>query len=721
MSALVWSSLTWPRAIEGDQLKAGLRQLAGSRLSPVFLRAEATAGRVRHLVAAPSERAVEALVRPVPGVAISPAELGTSDLTSAVSVRFSTRRRMVDVEDQERMVQTLLQALATVRGNERLVLEWVLSAPLAPQAVPNRVEGMGPERWSDALLAAPWRGSAPLDGERRNALRDKRAEPGWRVLGRLGVRAATTTRSQYLLSGVISALRAIESPGLRLVIKRCRPSSFGRVGTFGHAPAALNISEVALLAALPIGETAHLPIERVTSKRLSAHPAMPVASDNGNQRSVATSNHPGTPKALVLPPTEALRHLHVLGPTGVGKSTLLLNLITTDMKAGRSVVVVDPKGDLARDVLARVPTERTQDVVVLDPTHDPVVGLNPLATPADPDLVADGLLGVLHQLFESSWGPRTNDILHAGLLSLARAGNQSLVMLPWLLTNQTFRRRLTANLDDPLGVEGFWAWYESISEQQRLAAIGPVMNKLRVVLMRPGLRSMVGQSHPRFQMADVLRSPRILIVNLARGTLGPEGASLFGALVMHQLWQAVQARSAVPGNRRRLVMTYLDEFQDYLKLPLDLTEMLVQARGLGLGLTLAHQHLGQLPTNVREAVLGNAGSRVVFRLNPGDASAVARGSSVLEADDITGLGAFEVFADLLVAGAPSGWMSGTTQPAATSTTDPDEMRRISSANWGITRTDTEAELRAVLGATRGPTTSESPEIGPRRRHPGGEA
>jgi hypothetical protein len=730
--AMQWSRLTWPRQVDRDDLLAGLRQLVGSRISPVVLRAEASDGVVRHLVGAATPSAVEVASRPVPGLASSSTSGAepVGNIETAVSLRFSTRRRAVALDDPERTVAGLLRALAQAGRGERLVLEWVLGVPLAPEAVPSRVEGAGPERWSTALAVAAWQAPRPMDPERRRALSAKRAEPGWRVLGRLGVQAATAGRRQMLLGGVLSALRAVESPALRLVVRSTSASRFGRPGVLGHTPAALNVPEVALLAAWPVGSTEVLPVQRVTSKRLPAHEGMPTVNAVGDQRVVAISNHAGSERALVLPPKEALRHLHVLGPTGSGKSVLLMQLIGADIASGRSCVVIDPKGDLVSDVLARVPAARRDDVVVLDPSGEEVIGLNPLADARDLELVADGLLDVLHQLFESSWGPRTNDIVHAGLLTLARAGRQSLVHLPLLLTLDGYRRRLTGNLDDPLGLEGFWAWYESISVEQRLTALGPVMNKLRTLLLRPGLRSVLGQSAPRFQLAEVFTRPRIVLVDLSRGRLGPEAAALFGALVVHQLWQGAQARVSVPTERRTPVMAYLDEFQDYLRLPLDLTEILTQARGLGLGLTLAHQHLGQLPTDVREAVLANAGSRVIFRLNAADAGVIARGGRHLEAEDVSGLGAFEVYADLLVADTPSGWMSGRAVPASPTTTDHRVVRRDSLRRWGVPRSQVETELRALLRDGTGQRTgvagdagtgNGAAQIGPRRRRSGGSS
>jgi hypothetical protein len=187
---------------------------------------------------------------------------------------------------------------------------------------------------------------------------------------------------------------------------------------------------------------------------------------------------------LLLTMADQLHHLHVIGPTGTGKSTLLGRLALQDLAEGRGAVVIDPKGDLVDDILARLPQSRAKDVVVLDPADVIApVGFNPLAARPGrrPEVVADALLAVFHDLWADAWGPRTQDILHAGLLTLTGRTDASLVMLPLLLTNPGFRRSLTqrAIKEDPVALGSFWTWYERLGDAERAAVIAPVMNKLR--------------------------------------------------------------------------------------------------------------------------------------------------------------------------------------------------------------------------------------------------
>ncbi len=318
----------------------------------------------------------------------------------------------------------------------------------------------------------------------------------------------------------------------------------------------------------------------------------PAPGTTGAARTLVQATAPGSNARLSLDVRSALHHLHVVGPTGTGKSTLLGNLIAQDIAAGSAVIVVEPKGDLIADVLARIPATRRDDTVILDPSDPAPVGLNPLASHGRrPELVADSVLGIFKQLYGESVGPRSQDILYAGLLTLAHRPDASLVMLPLLLTNPGFRRSLTANIRDPLTLEPFWATFEAWSDAERATAVAPVVNKLRP-LLRPGLRGVLGQRRPRFDIRSVFTERRVLLVPLRRGMIGPEAASLLGSLVLSECWSAIQSRSAIPPAKRHPVMVYIDEVQSYLHLPTDLGEALAQARGYGVGFTLAHQFLG---------------------------------------------------------------------------------------------------------------------------------
>ncbi|UJH70451.1 type IV secretory system conjugative DNA transfer family protein [Ornithinimicrobium sp. INDO-MA30-4] len=378
-----------------------------------------------------------------------------------------------------------------------------------------------------------------------------------------------------------------------MALRRASTGSFDTARSPYLWPLELSIDELVPMLGWPVASKPDVELPGVPSR----HPVQLVATSEVPKTGlrVGLSSLDAT-RPVAIKPVDLLRHLHLLGPTGVGKSTVMGNLALQVIEAGHGAVVIDPKGDLVTDLLGRIPASRRDDVVVIDPTDPSPVGLAAL-TPqghVSADLLADTVLGIIHSLHAKSWGPRTHDILHASLLTLARRGDASLVMVPLLLTNSGFRRSVTqhAAKADPLGLGSFWGWYAGLSAAEREHAIAPLMNKLRPILLRPGMRAVLGQRRPRFDLSDVFTKRRVVLVSLSKGTMGPEAAQLLGSLVVGLLWQAALGRAAVPQSQRRPSYVFIDEVQEYLRLPGDLSDALAQARGLGVGFVLAHQHLG---------------------------------------------------------------------------------------------------------------------------------
>ncbi len=606
----------------------------------------------------------------------------------------------------------MLTALAHLRRGERLSIQWVLGRSLAPVAVPNRLDGLGRESWLGALLLAPFAPPQPADVELRNALRAKHSEPGWQAVGRVAAKAKSAGRERQLIRQVIGALGSAEAPGVSF---RVRPISASRVIVASVPrwlwPLRLNASELATVSAWPVALTGELPVKMVGSRLVAPSAAIPRKG-----RVIGRATFPGRERPLALTPTDSLRHLHALGPTGSGKSTLLLNLIVQDIAAGRAVVVIEPKGDLIADVLQRIPSDRIADVVLLDPTDtERPVGLNPLALGGrSPELAADQLLGLFHSLYIAHWGPRTHDILGASLLTLARLPGMTLAALPLLLTDAGFRRRVLPRVSDPIGLGPFWSGFEAWSEAERTAAIAPVMNKLRPLLLRPELRAIIGQTRRSFDLRRVFTQRKILLVSLSKGLLGPETSALLGSLVVSQLWQAILGRAAIAPERRHPVFVYVDEFQDYMHLPLDFADALAQARSLAVGFVAAHQYMHQLDPAMRSAVLANAQSRVAFRLPSEDARVVAA-DSTLTPEDFQSLGAFQCYAQLVAKAAVQPWCSAKTLLPGKPVSDPAVVWAASRSVYGVDRAEIEADLHKLFVGRR---QANGDDLSPRRRDTG---
>ena len=704
---LVWRQLHWPGPLDAQRVISCLRQWAADGRSPrLVLEVRATRAGVRYLLAAPpvALASVGTPLRTGLGAKLLPKGVERRPIVTAGRLKASTRHRPLRADDAEAVVRAVLGALVRVTGDEQLVLQVVLGPRRVPLAVPNQ---------SPSSVVAPWwyvawHGNGGLiDGEKRAALRAKVADHGFACTVRLGVTATTIERRRSLLLGLLAALRTSESAGIQLRLVREPAQRLNDGGRPWRWPLRLGVQELAALTAWPLADD--LPGQP------AAHPRRlpPAPGTTGKQRVIGEAQAPGYDVALALDVRQALHHVHVVGPTGTGKSTLLGNLIAADIAAGRGVVVVEPKGDLVHSVLKQVPPERHGDIVVLDPSDPAPVGLNPLAAHGQrPELLADGVLAIFKQLYGAAVGPRSQDILYAGLLTLAQRGDASLVMLPLLLTNPGFRRSMTAGLRDPLTLEPFWASFEAWSDAERVTAIAPVMNKLRP-LLRPGLRGVLGQRHPRFNLRQVLTERKVLLVPLQRGVIGPEAAGLLGSFVIAELWQAIQSRAAVPEAKRHPVMVYVDEVQDYLHLPTDLAEALAQARGFGVSFTLAHQFLGQLPKPMRTALLANARSRICFQLPHEDATILARGHSELTADDLTALGRYEIYASLFAGGQVTPYASARTLPPGPPQSAPADLRRLSREAWGQPLTTIEASFAELINSTDVPLGA----TGRRRRQP----
>jgi hypothetical protein len=689
-SGLVWRRVHWPRPLEIERALGILRLWAADQRSPrIVLETRASQGEVRYLIgAAPASLAT--LTSSLDRVTASlTTDVVRSRVSAAVKLKASTRHRAIRTDHPEAAAFSILNAITRVEADEELVLQLVLGPRRIPLAIPTHSPSSVVMPWYQVA----WRGNGgQIDSEKRSALRDKVSDHGFACTIRLGVRAGSSRRRTELLLGSLAALRTVEAPGVKLRLVRDAAQHLDRAAAPFFWPLRLNVGEVLAATAWPLGDD-DLPGQP------AAHPKRlpPPKGTTGKGRVVAASTAPGVSADLTLSAKNASHHTWILGPTGTGKSTLLQSLITQDIADGRAVVLIEPKGDLVSDVLARMPEHRTHDVVVLDAT-DPaaVVGLNPLSTRGRrPEVVADQLLMVFRQLYGDAIGPRSADILYSSLATLVRRPDASLVMLPLLLTNAGFRRSITSKVTDPIALSPFWQWYEGLSEAERQTAIAPVMNKLRP-LLRPGIRAVLGQQKPQFDIRQVFTERKILLVPLQRGVLGPEAAALLGSLVVSELWQATQGRAAIAAAKRHPVMIYIDEVQDYLNLGTDIGEAFAQARGLNVAFHAAHQFIRQLPESTRTALQNNARSRVVFQTSHADALELAKGHPELTPEDFTSLGQYEVYASLFAGGQVSPYASGRTYAPTPETIDPDAMRRLSRDRYGQSIKDIEAGFEALL-------------------------
>jgi hypothetical protein len=336
----------------------------------------------------------------------------------------------------------------------------------------------------------------------------------------------------------------------------------------------------------------------------------------------------GEPVLIGLSPADARHHVHIPGPTGTGKTTLLLNLAIADARAGRGLAVFDPKGDLVRDLLARLPASVAGRLVLIDPDEKAApVALNLFDLADDPEQVADQLVGVMAKVWAQYWGPRTDDLARHAVLTLAHVPGATLADLPVLLADAAYRRRVLNGVRrrvgpvDSAGLVSFWAWYDSLTPAQAAVQVGPLLSKLRAVLSRRFAAELFGTAASTVRLREVLDGG-ILLVRLPP-SLGDDTVRLVGSLLLAALLHAASARADLPEAERLDASLVLDEAHTFLHLPVGVDDALAQARGLRLGLVLAHQHLGQLSASMAAAVDANARNKVFFSLPPKDARDLA--------------------------------------------------------------------------------------------------
>lgn len=401
-----------------------------------------------------------------------------------------------------------------------------------------------------------------------------------------------------------------------------------------------------------------------------------------------------------LLPDDRLRHLWLLGKTGSGKSTLLGNLVIQDLQAGRGVALLDPHGDLVETVIAHVPRERTNQVLLFCPhDRDYPVSFNVFRQGRrphpDPALLASQLVSVFRKLWADSWGPRLEHVLRNAILAVTPDPRATLLFLYRFLTDEPLREKVVETITDGV-VRQFWTReFPSYGKSLQGEALAPALNKLGAFIAHPVVRAIVGQERSRVDLIDLMNSQGILLANLGTGRIGEDASHLLGGLLLTaiQLAAMERERGGPPFH------VYVDEFQHFVTE--SLATMLSEARKFGLSLTLAHQYLAQLPPTIRDAVLGNVGSVMVFRLGGSDAAFLEPElSPPFTAYDLQQLPRYHAVAKLIARGESLVPFSARTLPTGAAPSDSVErvasLRAQSRARFCRPRADVETAIAMTL-------------------------
>ena len=523
-------------------------------------------------------------------------------------------------------------------------------------------------------------------------MREKAEQYSFEAVIRIGISGTQTSTRMH---NIISALRTLESAGVHIRATGEEPCNLDNAALPWRMPLRLSVKETACFMLLPAGEE-ELPGTPGLHPKLLLPPKWyrePTADWADRTYAVTLGSEK---KKLSIGPKDALEHTVLLGPTGAGKSTAMQHLILSDIKAGRSVLVIDPKADLVTDILARIPDERKDDVIVIDPSDPCPVGFNPLSYNQDPTLITDSILAVFQELFSQNWGIRSADILGGALLTLAKIKGANLLWLPPLLTDAAFRKKITAQINDPVALQPFWQHFEEMKDAERRTEIAPVLNKLRQITYRPGLRNVLGQSEPKFSLTDLFYKRKIVLVPLNKGLVGAESARLLGSLIVGLTWSLALSRANIAPEKRHMVSIYVDELQDYLSLPTSFSDALAQARGLGVAYTVAHQYRGQLPPDIKSGIDANCRNKIVFGLNSEDAKDMASEAPELLPLDFMTLPRYHIYTIFQSGGRSTGWISGQTLPPTQTVRMAAECKAESMKRYGVPDEKTEVALVSIM-------------------------
>ena len=432
----------------------------------------------------------------------------------------------------------------------------------------------------------------------------------------------------------------------------------------------------------------------------------------------ARTNFRGENKIFGMKIPDRRQHTYIMGKTGTGKSALIKNMVIQDINAGRGLCVVDPHGELVEELLMKVPKERIKDIIYFNPadTEYPL-GFNVLEAPDKKykHLIAQGLIGIFTKIWANVWSARMEYILQNCILALIETPGTTLLGIQRILTDKDYRQRILANVTDPV-VRAFWInEYEVWQDRFRNEAIVPIQNKVGQFVSTSLIRNIVGQPKSSFDVYDLMNEKKILLVNISKGRIGEENSMLLGAMLITKIQLAAMERVRIPEEDRNDFYLYVDEFQNFVTEAF--ASILSEARKYRLNLVIAHQYIGQLVTGtstmVRDAVFGNVGTMIFFRVGATDAEFLEKEiTPEFVIQDLVDLPNYNIYLKLMVNGVASRPFSATTLPPLGTTAQmasPEEIIGASRKKYARPSSDVELEIKRWSSSLPGASEFEAEE------------
>ena len=414
------------------------------------------------------------------------------------------------------------------------------------------------------------------------------------------------------------------------------------------------------------------------------------------------------------------RHMYVIGKTGMGKTVMLQNMAIQDIQNGHAVGVVDPHGEFADELLNHVPKERISDVIYFNPSdYEHPMGLNVLENVNfdQRHLVASGLMGVFKKLWPDVWSARMEYILNNAILALLEYPDATLLGVNRMFSNPGFRKDVIAEVTDPV-VRSFWLdEYANYTQRLEVEATAAIQNKVGQFVSAPLIRNIIGQVKSTVDIRKAMDSGKIFIANLSKGKIGEDNARLLGSMLMTKVYLAAMSRVDIPEEERQDFFFFVDEFQNFQSKAF--ADVLSEARKYRLSLILAHQYITQMEEEMRDAIFGNVGTLVSFRIGAQDAEEMEKEfAPEFALEDFVSLGKYNIILKLMIDGLASKGFSAVTLAPITRPAviyREDALMR-SREQFTAKRADVEEYIRkwheelATAGMPKVPSRTEEPKV-----------
>ncbi|HEY1085245.1 MAG TPA: type IV secretion system DNA-binding domain-containing protein [Candidatus Saccharimonadales bacterium] len=502
-------------------------------------------------------------------------------------------------------------------------------------------------RWFGTFFAALWRppeqgagGSDAKELSERDKTRISEAEKkatklGYQVKIRLAYLGESQTNAKLQMQAIIGTFKQFNSTnlnGFKGVGASYQKDDLMRykTRTFTDRGFVLNIEELASVFHLPHTNVETPNIVWASSKTAEPPAKLPIITGNDaideNISAFGMTNFRGINHQFGMLRSDRSRHVYIIGQTGAGKSGTLELFALSDIFHGHGYAIIDPHGDFAINNLRFIPGSRLQDVVYFNPADTAFpLGFNPLEV-TDPSMktnISSEVIGVLKRMFGESWGPRLEYILRYTILALLDRPDTTMLDITRMLTDKKFRKETLGYCTDTVVLQFWNVEFASWNDKFQAEAIAPVLNKVGAFTANPIIRNIIGQPKSTFNIRKIMDEGKILVVNLSKGLIGEDNAAILGSFIVTKIQLAAMSRQDIPNiEDRRPFYLYVDEFQNFATD--SFATILSEARKYGLNLTVANQYISQMSDTVRDAVFGNVGSMICFRVSADDAPILSK-------------------------------------------------------------------------------------------------